>query len=39
MEKRYWNQVLWTPSYFAASCGGAPLGMIKQYVRQQKTLL
>jgi REP-associated tyrosine transposase len=38
MEKRYWNQVLWTPSYFAAS-GGAPLGMITQYVRQQKTPL
>jgi REP-associated tyrosine transposase len=37
MEKRYWNHVLWSPSYFAASCGGAPLGMIRQYVRQQKT--
>ena len=39
MEKRYSNKVLWSPSYFAASCGGAPLGMIKQYVRQQKTPL
>jgi len=39
MEKRYWNNVLWSPSYFAASCGGAPLGMITQYVRQQKTPL
>jgi putative transposase len=39
MEKRYSNHVLWSPSYFAASCGGAPLGMIKQYVRQQKTPL
>jgi len=40
MEKRYSNNVLWSPSYFAASCGGAPLGMIKQYVvRQQKTPL
>jgi putative transposase len=26
MEKRYWNNVLWSPSYFAASCGRAPLG-------------
>ena len=26
MEKRYSNKVLWSPSYFAASCGGAPLG-------------
>ena len=39
MEKRYWHQVLWSPSYFAASCGGAPLGMIQQYVEQQKTPL
>jgi putative transposase len=39
MEKRYCNHVLWSPSYFAASCGGAPLGIIKQYARQQKTPL
>jgi REP-associated tyrosine transposase len=26
LEKRYWNSVRWPPSYFAASCGGAPLG-------------
>jgi putative transposase len=36
LEKRYWNHVLWSPSYFAASCGGAPLGIIKQYIEQQK---
>jgi putative transposase len=39
LEKRYWNDVLFSPSYFAASCGGAPLGIIKQYVEQQKTPL
>jgi REP-associated tyrosine transposase len=39
MEKRYWNNVLWSPSYFAASCGGAPLGTIKQYIEQQTTPL
>jgi hypothetical protein len=38
-EKRYCKDVLWSPSYFAASCGGAPLGIIKQYVEQQKTPL
>lgn len=27
---------LWSPSYFAASCGGAPLDIIKQYVQQQR---
>ena len=37
--KRYWNYVLWSPSYFAASCGGATLGIIKQYVEQQRTPL
>jgi putative transposase len=39
MEKRYWKDVLWSPSYFAASCGGAPLGIIQQYVEQQKAPL
>ncbi|MBV9025328.1 MAG: IS200/IS605 family transposase [Streptomycetaceae bacterium] len=26
----------WSPSYFAASCGGAPLSIIKEYIEQQK---
>lgn len=26
---------LWSPSYFAASCGGAPLSIIKQYINEQ----
>ena len=26
----------WSPSYFAASCGGAPLSIIKQYIDGQK---
>lgn len=37
IEKWYWNGALWSPSYFAASCGGAPLSMIRQYIEQQKT--
>jgi putative transposase len=28
---------LWSPSYFAASCGGAPLAIIRQYVENQRT--
>jgi putative transposase len=28
---------LWSPSYFAASAAGAPLEMLKQYIRQQRT--
>lgn len=27
---------LWSPSYFAASCGGAPLSIVKQYIEQQQ---
>jgi putative transposase len=27
---------LWSPSYLAASCGGAPLDIITQYIDQQK---
>jgi putative transposase len=27
---------LWSPSYFAASCGGAPLEVIKEYIKGQK---
>ena len=28
--------VFWSPSYFAASCGGAPLSIIKAYIEQQR---
>ena len=37
LQKRYWKNVLWSPSYFASSCGGAPIGIIKQYIEQQQT--
>ncbi len=37
IEKRYWKNMLWSPSYFAASCGGAPISIIQQYVEQQQT--
>ena len=29
--------VLWSPSYFAVSCGGAPLEIVKQYVETQRS--
>ena len=34
---RYRKGVLWSPSYFAASCGGASLSIIKQYIANQRT--
>jgi REP-associated tyrosine transposase len=30
-----WGRSLWSPSYFAGACGGAPLTVIKQYIEQQ----
>ena len=33
---RYHQGILWSPSYFVASCGGAPLSVVAQYVRQQR---
>jgi len=34
--QRYYHGVLWSSSYFAASCGGAPLSIIRQYVEDQR---
>lgn len=31
----YWKGVLWSPSYFSGSCGGAPISIIRQYIEQQ----
>ena len=36
IARRYWKNVLWSPSYFAASCGGAPLDIIRRDVEQQR---
>ncbi len=30
------KQALWSPSYFAVSVGGAPLEILKQYIRNQE---
>ncbi|MCB9061613.1 MAG: IS200/IS605 family transposase [Halobacteriovoraceae bacterium] len=35
IRKKLWGNALWSPSYFAGSCGGAPLEVIKQYIEQQ----
>ena len=37
LKIRYWKNMLWSPSYFASSCGGAPISIIRQYIEQQKT--
>lgn len=28
---------LWSPSYFASSCGGAPLSVLRTYIENQRT--
>ena len=33
---RYRKGVLWSPSCFAASCGGAPLDIIRKYVEDHR---
>jgi putative transposase len=37
LHKWYWKGVLWSPSYFVSSCGGAPLAVIKKYIECQQT--
>jgi REP-associated tyrosine transposase len=37
VEKALWGGSLWSPSYFAGSCGGAPLDAITRYIQKQET--
>lgn len=37
IKKKLWKGALWSPSYFAGSCGGAPIEIIRQYIEQQQT--
>lgn len=37
IRKKLWGGALWSPSYFAGSCGGAPIEAIRQYIEQQQT--
>ena len=37
IKNKLWGNALWSPSYFAASCGGAPISIIKQYIESQQT--
>ena len=39
VRTRIWGAALWSPSYFAGSCGGAPIAVIRQYIEQQQTPL
>lgn len=37
IRQKLWGGALWSPSYFAGSCGGAPIAVIRQYIEQQQT--
>jgi len=37
IQQALWGNSLWSPSYFAGACGGAPLEIIRQYIEQQET--
>ena len=40
IRQRYWNGVLWSPSYLAASCDGATPAIVREYIaREQAPLL
>jgi putative transposase len=36
-KRHYWKGSLWSPSYLAASCGGAPISIVREYIEQQQT--
>jgi len=36
LHSYFWKGVLWSPSYFAGSVGGAPISVLRQYIEQQK---
>ena len=37
IKEQLWDNTLWSPSYFAGSCGGDSMDIIRQYIEQQNT--
>jgi putative transposase len=37
IQQYYWKGVLWSPSYFASSCGGGSIEIIKEYIQNQQS--
>jgi Transposase IS200 like len=33
---RIWGGALWSPSYFAGSCEGAPIAVIRKYIESNR---
>ena len=36
IRKKLWGGALWSPSYFAGSCGGALISVICKYIKQRQ---
>lgn len=36
VNQKLWGDALWSPSYFAGSCGGASIDVVRQYIKDQK---
>lgn len=37
IRKKIFGDSLWSPSYFAGSCGGAPIAILRQYIENQRS--
>lgn len=37
LNKRCFKGALWSPSYYAGSCGGAPISIVRKYIENQRT--
>lgn len=39
LKNYYWKNQFWSPSYFAGSCGGASIELIRNYIENQESPL
>jgi len=37
VDQFYWKDVLWSSSYFIASCGGVTISVLRRYIENQET--
>lgn len=37
IRNKLWHGSLWSSSYFAGSCGGAPISILRQYIQSQSS--
>lgn len=37
VQAKLWGSSLWSPSYYAGSTGGASIGVVREYIENQRT--